>query len=106
MSTPKTQHVCQVHKTHSPKPLVIVKHHIQPLGMGGPDEESNWLWVCDTGHRNIHTLMGPLANKGVQPKQGTVLERQYAIEGVNRWIVAGRPGDSHAAYALANPHSH
>lgn len=101
MTTPAQ--TCQLHKTHSPRPLVIVKHHIQPLGMGGADNESNWVYVCDTGHRNIHTLMGPLANKGVQPTKGTVVERAYAVEGYQRWVSSGKPGDPHAAYGLVHP---
>lgn len=91
---------CQLHGYHSPKPLVIVKHHVQPLGMLGPDDESNWMYVCDTGHRNIHTLMGPLVNKGVMPAGGTRTERAAAQAGYDKWVAAGKPGNSHAAYGL------
>lgn len=91
---------CELHASHRPKPLAIVKHHIQPLGMGGPDEASNWLFCCDTGRRNIHTLMGPLANHGAEPITGTASERAAAIDGYNRWVAAGRPGNPHAAYGI------
>jgi len=70
--------------------------------MGGPDVPGNRIAVCDTGHRNIHTLMGPLAVHGTQPTLGNFLEREYAIRGVNEWIADGKPGNPHAAYGL--PH--
>lgn len=94
---------CQLHKTHSPKPLVIVKHHVQPLGMGGADSPENWLYVCDTGHRNVHTLMGPLANEGKMASGGTKSERAAAQEGYDKWVAAGKPGNPHSAYGLVHP---
>lgn len=95
------EHPCQLHGSHRPEPLVIVKHHVQPLGMGGPDEPGNWAWTCDTGHRNVHTLMGPLANDGAMPAGGTRAERALAREGFDRWVAAGKPGNPHAAYGVA-----
>lgn len=102
LGVPATPTQCQVHRRHSPKPLIIVKHHIQPRGMGGSDDPGNWLYVCDTGHRNIHTLMGPLANGMPMPRGGTSKERDYALLGYQRWVQAGRPGSAHAAYAFVH----
>jgi hypothetical protein len=97
---PAGERPCQLHVTHRPTPLVTVKHHVQPLGMGGPDDPGNWLWTCDTGHRNVHALLGPLANRGAMPVGGTRTERAAAQAGFDRWVAAGRPGNPHAAYAL------
>jgi hypothetical protein len=101
-------HPCELHRTHRPEPLVIVKHHIVPLGMDGPDAAGNWLWCCDTGHRNIHTLMGPMCQRskptwGVLGDGGSRTERHYAREGFERWVKLGEPGNAHAAYALVHP---
>lgn len=100
---PAGERPCQLHATHRPTPLVTVKHHVQPLGMGGPDEPGNWLWTCDTGHRNVHALLGPLANGGAMPDGGTRTERAAARDGFDRWVAADRPGNPHAAYALTPP---
>jgi hypothetical protein len=101
------KHPCDVHGTHRPEPLVIIRHHIVPLGMAGPDVPENWLNVCDTGHRNIHTLLGPMCQKdkptyGILPAvHAARLEKHFAREGFERWEKMGCPGNSHAAYALA-----
>lgn len=99
----QVQSTCQLHGYHSPRPLVIVKHHIVPLGCGGPDTPDNWLMVCDTGHRNLHTLMGPLFDGGPLPSGGTQTERATAKDALTRWIAAGKPGNPHAAYGLTHP---
>ncbi len=91
---------CQLHTRHVPAPLWIERHHIQPLGMGGPDEADNWLWCCPTGHFNIHALMGPAANGQAMPAGGTLLERRYALAGIDKWVAAGKPGSPHAAYGI------
>jgi hypothetical protein len=97
---------CRVHSRHTPRPLVTVVHHIQPQGMGGPDEPGNTVDCCDSGHRNIHTLMGELVTAdtkgGPVPvlTRGTKEEQRLAIDGYARWVAAGRPGSPHAAYAM------
>lgn len=83
---------CQVHKIHVPKPLRIDVHHIQPLGMGGPDIASNKVRVCPTGHFNIHRLMGFLLSGGKLPNKGARMEHQLAQQGYDAWIKAGKPG--------------
>lgn len=92
---------CALHRSHGDAiPLILVTHHIQPLGMGGADAPSNRVRVCDNGHRNVHHLMGQLANHDVMPNGGNQSERDLAALGVKLWIAAGRPGDPHAAYGL------
>ena len=94
---------CQLHGYHIPKPLWIERHHVQPLGMLGPDEPGNWLWCCPTGHYDIHALLGPLANGKGMPKGGTASERAAAKRGYDMWVAAGKPGNPAAAYGLHAP---
>ena len=99
------QHPCQLHVTHRPEPLVIVRHHIVPLGMAGPDEPGNWLNCCDTGHRSLHTLLGPMcqpgAGFGVLPALRCAMsEKHWAREAFERWVGMGKPGNPHAAYGM------
>lgn len=59
-----TDRACPCRATHSPHPLELERHHVWPLGMGGPDLDLNVAWVCPTTHTNIHELLriflGPL----------------------------------------------
>lgn len=99
MSQPAT--VCQVHRSHSPRPLGLVVHHVQPRAMGGPDEPANRVTVCDTGHRNIHRLLDDLLHGGPMRRGGTPAERALAQRGYAEWIAAGKPG--HPVYELEHP---
>ena len=55
---------CQVHNEHKPFPHVNHRHHVWPLGMGGPDDEDNIVVVCPTGHMNIHHLIDEYRRRG------------------------------------------
>ena len=93
---------CDVHGYHSPKPLRIVPHHIQPLGMNGPDVPANRVNTCDTGHFNIHRLLDDLLHDGLmRVRGGTRRERQLARQGFDAWVATGRPG--HPVYQLEQP---
>ncbi len=52
-----TSQPCEVHTSHAPTPRVNHKHHVWPLGKGGPDIPENIIVVCPTGHANIHDLL-------------------------------------------------
>lgn len=98
---------CDLHRSHRPRPLTLVVHHIQPRGMGGPDAETNRAAVCDTGHRNVHAILYWMV-KGADPALnpgGTRAERTMAQDGYDRWVKAGRPGNPHAAAAVHAPPS-
>lgn len=84
--------VCTVHKTHVPRPLLVELHHIQPLGMGGPDVPANKVAVCVGGHYNIHTLLADLLRGGPMRREGTKGEHGYAQQGYDAWVAAGKPG--------------
>jgi hypothetical protein len=47
LMTDPAKQPCEVHRYHSPKPLVIVKHHLVPLSCGGWDTRDNYVYVCD-----------------------------------------------------------
>lgn len=87
---------CQIHPDpgyHRPRPLRLVFHHIQPLGMGGADRPSNRVLTCDTGHYNMHRLQADLIRNGVMRyRRGTTRERVLADRGYTEWTEAGRPG--------------
>lgn len=83
---------CTVHHTHSPHPLRTVWHHVQPLAMGGPDVPDNKVEVCDTGHYNVHRLLGDLIREGKMRPEGSARERVLANEGFTQWVAAGKPG--------------
>jgi hypothetical protein len=85
---------CAVHRTHVPRPLRTVPHHIQPLAMGGADTPDNRVQVCDTGHYSIHRLLDDLlASDGhTMRRGGTALERSLARRGYAEWVAAGKPG--------------
>lgn len=83
---------CQVHRVHRPRPLRTVWHHIQPLAMHGDDIDSNKVAVCDTGHFDIHRLLGDLIRAGVMRRGGTRTERALARRGYDAWVAAGKPG--------------
>lgn len=92
---------CGVHLYHRPRPLRIVDHHIHPLAMGGPDTPGNQVLVCDTGHYNIHRLLGDLIQSGKMRTGGSKTERQLALAGFDAWVAAGRPGTP--VFELAEP---
>lgn len=82
---------CSVHTEHRPEPLRIVVHHVQPLGMGGPNVPANKIAVCDTGHYSIHRLLGYLIDGKPLPS-GHHEERRLAQAGYDAWVAAGKPG--------------
>lgn len=82
---------CAVHKHDEWVPTM--KHHVWPLGMGGPDETSNRIVVCANGHYMIHAFLDLLIKYGGKVP-GELFRhfgpavRGYAISG---WNQAGRP---------------
>lgn len=56
--------VCACVADHRPAVLEYERHHIWPLGMGGPDTPDNQLWVCSNCHGNIHELLRLMCRAG------------------------------------------
>lgn len=83
----RTQQPCAVHGYHRPKPLRTVQHHVWPKEYGGPTQPWNLVWVCDTGHYNIHTALDLLL--AGQAPIGTRAEVKLARLGHNRMVSNG-----------------
>lgn len=86
--------VCVCISEHRPAPLELERHHIWPLGMGGPDVDWNIAWVCPTTHMNTHELMRFLLNGKITTwfdavELYDVPVNRYAwylaTEGIRRW---------------------
>lgn len=90
---------------HNPNVVTFHRHHIWPLGMGGPDEPSNTVLVCPTTHYAVHHLLREWVAAGRQPaweirRRFGTYARELAEEGWDRWIDAGRP-EAATAFAAA-----
>ncbi len=85
-----TAEPCQVHKDHKPFSHVNHRHHVWPLGMGGPDTEDNIVVVCPTGHMNIHHLIDEYRRRGTLTytvtRRYTRGERELAKLGYDRFL--------------------
>lgn len=75
---------CAVH--HHRELVPIERHHIHPLGEGGPDVAANKVTVCANGHMSIHALL-TLMLKG-QGKVAWTIRRQYG-RGVRKYAQQG-----------------
>jgi len=85
----QTKEPCQVHTKHIPATHLNERHHIWPLGHGGPSVKENLVVVCATGHNNIHMLLAQLlVHAGTVPysvlKQYSLEERRLAKLGWER----------------------
>lgn len=85
---------CHCQAQHRPEPLELERHHVWPLGMGGPDVESNVVWVCPTTHTNTHELLRHMMKAGplTWGEVGSMYDQQvsrYAFtlahDGYNLW---------------------
>lgn len=47
---------CNCVGSHNPNPMELHRHHIWPLGEGGPATDDNVVWLCPTSHVNVHEL--------------------------------------------------
>lgn len=55
---------CLCVSEHRPAPLELTQHHIWPLGMGGPDDFGNLIWICPTTHYNVHEILRLMVAQG------------------------------------------
>jgi hypothetical protein len=92
---------CTVHGEHRPLVLLPHHHHVQPLGMGGPDTADNIVVICPTGHYNVHTVLAALVFGKPLP-HASRKELALARAGYTAWVNAGKPGNPHAAFGT--PH--
>lgn len=89
---------CHCVTEHRPAPLELERHHIHPLGLGGPDVVQNVAWVCPTTHTNVHELLRWFINESRVVPWRDVTDRyeqavsRYAYdlakEGYQRYVAA------------------
>lgn len=84
---------CPCVADHNPNVIVFNRHHIVPLGWGGPDEEWNVRLLCPTGHYSVHHILRVARQVGEHPndlpwsvrsKFGPAI-RQFAANGWDEW---------------------
>lgn len=98
--------LCENPVSHVPAPLRTVRHHVWPLGWGGPDSGGNRVQCCDTCHYAVHAVLdawrragrGPLGHAQTRDllglPDGWALGRWAlgtARVGWERWEAGGRP---------------
>lgn len=92
---------CLLHAVHRPGikradgKFSVERHHIHPLEYDGPDTADNTVYVCPTGHTAIHELLRAEVKSGGKAPWSirrfySVAEREYALEGYNRIVAAGK----------------
>lgn len=82
---------CTLHHRHLPESHINHRHHVWPLGEGGPDIEDNIIVACPTGHYNIHLLYNEFkTHMGKVPfhilRTYAHEERRYAELGYKRMV--------------------
>lgn len=53
---PSGERRCLCVRDHTPEPRELHRHHVWPLGEGGPDKSANLRFLCPTAHSNTHRL--------------------------------------------------
>lgn len=79
---------CAAAKSHYPRPLRFVWHHILPQICGGQSVPANLAPVCDSCHYTVHILLYSLAH-GAVLKVGAQAQRQLAQQGYDAALAAG-----------------
>jgi hypothetical protein len=90
-----TATTCVAEKSHRPKPLRFVWHHILPRTCGGLTTSGNLASVCDNCHYGIHVLLYELAQNGKLTDHwhmGGTGRYQIALSGYQAAIAAGTAG--------------
>lgn len=85
---------------HVPLPTVLHRHHIVPLGMGGPDIPENEIDICPNAHYNIHDLLYEYRRyKGTPP--GSV--RKHYSDWVQKYAKLGWDGAVRKGFQVDQP---
>ena len=72
---------CSASKSHTPKPLRHVWHHVLPRTCGGQTTAANLVEVCDNCHYGIHAILWDLKqHNGTTPNFAHMVNTgRYAI---------------------------
>ena len=76
-ATPTGERRCLCVANHTPEPRELHRHHVWPLGEGGPDVAGNLRWLCPTAHANAHKLWREYDRIGGEPSWET--RRLYGV---------------------------
>jgi hypothetical protein len=86
--------VCRCSRTHHPDPTELHGHHVRPLYLGGDDSPVNLIWLCPTGHANVHEMIrlmmkvGRLTHGEMRahfPERLNAYLYRVAVEGYDAW---------------------
>lgn len=57
-ATPLGERTCRCVSRHVPQvdAFELERHHVWPLGKGGPDTADNLRWLCGSTHNQVHRL--------------------------------------------------
>jgi hypothetical protein len=56
---------CELHRYHSPLPVLLVKHHVRPVSWGGiAGTNTRLAVVCPTGHWDVHSALDAMFHAG------------------------------------------
>lgn len=80
---------CQNPIRHSPWPMTLEKHHLQPRSWAGPDTPDNIVLICGLCHGGAHTALNAcVAYGGIPPaevwQRFHPYYRQLALEALRR----------------------
>lgn len=86
-----------------PPLLVLDRHHLWPLGWGGPDIADNIVPICPNAHRLAHTLLNRMKKAGsplsyAEARKYGLVVRSLAERGWKKMIDAGRTPQSIRTY--------
>lgn len=102
-------HACQVHAgEHRPRVADTDVHHVWPKEYGGPDEASNEVEICPSGHRNLHELLREYLHAKGDPGWA-VKQRWHPAEReltVRAWTAMVQAGKVDEVIALAKALGH
>jgi hypothetical protein len=82
---------CAVHRHRSWVP--VERHHVWPLGFGGPDTDANRVGICANGHYAVHEYLDRLISSGgrVPSDQARHFGPKVRALALSGWQQAGRP---------------
>jgi hypothetical protein len=90
---PSGERKCLCVRQHTPTPRELHRHHVWPLGEGGPDTKINLRWLCPTGHSNAHRLWRAYQKaKGEPPWEIRKQYGQYVRDLVAQGWAQAHPG--------------
>lgn len=98
-----TKATCHCVGKHIPKAMELHKHHVWPLGEGGPDTRENLVILCPTTHSNVHRLWRLYEENGGRPSWDVLRGySEFAREVVEKGRELRRATQARADQALAN----